>query len=100
MSEDGTNKTDTDQYVQLPAADDDDLNETPVTMSWEHQEVDVQDVKPTPDRVLFNPVPLILPSYVQADDPVQLPARPVIAAAGNNAAAPATDELPKNSAAT
>jgi hypothetical protein len=56
MSEDGTNKTDTDQYVQLPAADDDDLNETP--------------------------------------------ARPVTAPTGNNAAAPAADELPKNSAAT
>jgi hypothetical protein len=109
MSENGTNNTDissapgrtpTDQHVQLPGADDgDDQRETSVTMSWEQQEVDVQDVEPTPDCVLFNPAPIIVPSYVQADDPV-LPSRPVMVAAGNNAAAPVADEVPISPAAT
>jgi hypothetical protein len=109
MSENGTNNTDissapgrtpTDQHVQLPGADDgDDQRETSVTMSWEQQEVDVQDMEPTPDGVLFNPAPIIAPSYVQADDPV-LPSRPVIVAAGDNAAAPVADEVPINLAAT
>ncbi|CAK9880755.1 unnamed protein product [Sphagnum jensenii] len=109
MSENGTNNTDissapgrtpTDQHVQLPGADDgDDQRETSVTMSWEQQEVDVQDMEPTPDCVLFNPAPIIVPSYVQADDPV-LPSRPVMVAAGNNAAAPVADELPISPAAT
>ncbi len=87
--------TATDQYVQLPGADDgDDQHETSVTMSWEQQEVE-----PTPDCVLFNPAPIILPSYDQTDYPV-LPSRPVIVAAGNIAAAPVADELPINPAAT
>ncbi len=109
MSENGTNNTEislasggtpTDQHVQLPGADDDDdQRETSVTMSWEQQEVDLQDLDPTPDCVLFNPAPMIVPSYVQADDPV-LPSRPVIVAAGNNAAAPVADEVPINPGAT
>jgi hypothetical protein len=109
MLETGSNNTEvagapggtaTDQYVQLPGADDgDDQHETSVTMSWEQQEVDVQDVEPTADCVLFNPAPIILPSYDQADDPV-LPSRPVIVAAGNIAAAPVADKLPINPAAT
>ncbi len=109
MSENGTNNTDissapggtpTDQHVQLPGADDgDDQRETSVTMSSEQQEVDVQDVEPTTDCVLFNPAPIFVSSYVQADDPV-LPSRPVIVAAGNNAAAPVADEVRINPAAT
>jgi len=109
MLENATNNTEvsaapggiaTDQYVQLPGADDgDEQHETSVTMSWEQQEVDVQDMEPTPDCVLFNPAPIIAPSYVQADDPV-LPSRPVIVAAGDNAAAPVADEVPINLAAT
>jgi hypothetical protein len=109
MLETGTNNTEvpaapggtaTDQYVQLTGADDgDDQHETSVTMSWEQPEVDVQDVEPTADCVLFNPTPIILPSYDQAADPM-LPSRPVIVAAGNIAAAPVADELPINPAAT
>jgi hypothetical protein len=109
ISENGSNRTDissapggtpTDQHVELPGADDgDDQRETSVTTSWEQQEVDVHDVEPTPDCVLFNPAPIIVPSYVQADDPV-LPSRPVIVAAGNNAAARVADEVPINPAAT
>ncbi|CAM6034337.1 unnamed protein product [Sphagnum compactum] len=110
MSENATNNTEvstapggtaTDQYVQLPGADDgDDQHETSVTMSWEQQEVDVQDMEPTPDCVLFNPAPIIVPSYVEADDPVLPSSRPVIVAAGNNAAAPVADEMPIKLAAT
>ncbi len=123
MLENGTNNTDipsasggtrTDQHVQLPGADDgDDQRETSLTMSWEEQDVHLQDVEPTPDCVLFNPAPIIVPSYVQADDPVPiivpsyvqaddpvLASRPVIFAAGNNAAAPVADEVPINPAAT
>jgi hypothetical protein len=109
MSENGSNNTEissvpggtrTDQHVQLPGSDDgDDQRETSVTMSWEQQEVDVQDAEPTPDCVVFDPAPIIVPSYVQADDPV-LPSRPVIVASGNNAAAPVPDEVPINPAAT
>ncbi len=109
LSENATNNTEvsagpggtaTDQYVQLPGANDgDDQHETSVTMSWKQQEVDVQDMEPTPDCVVFNPAPIIVPSYVQADDPV-LPSRPVIVAAGDNAAAPVADEMPINLAAS
>ncbi len=109
MSENATNNTEvsaapggtaTDQYVQLPGAHDgDDQHATSVTMSWEQQEVDVQDTEPTPDCVIFNPAPIIVLPYVQADDPV-LPSRPVNVAAGDNAAAPVADEIPINPSVT
>jgi hypothetical protein len=110
MSENGINHTDvpaasgstaSDQCVQLLAADDDDdLHETSVTISREQQVLDLHDVEPTPDFEVINPAPLILPWYVQADDPVQILAHLVFDAAGNNAAALAADDLPNNSAAT
>jgi hypothetical protein len=110
MSEYGINHTDvtaasegtaSDQCVQLLAAhDDDDLHETSVTISWEQQVVDLHDVEPTPDFDLINPAPLILPWYAQAHDPVQISARPVVDATGNNTAELATDDLPNHSAAT
>ncbi|CAK9234497.1 unnamed protein product [Sphagnum troendelagicum] len=82
MSENGINHTDvpaasgstaSDQCVHLLAADDDDdLHETSVTISWEQQ----------------------------ADDPQQILGRLVVDGAGNNTPALAADDLPNNSAAT
>ncbi|CAK9233398.1 unnamed protein product [Sphagnum troendelagicum] len=110
MSENGIDHTDvpaasrstaSHQCVHLLAAhDDDDLHETSVTISWEQQVVDLHDVEPTPDFEVINPAPLILPWYVQADDPQQILGRLVVDGAGNNTPAPGADDLPNNSAAT